>query len=44
LPFGFGTASCAPRIGTQYDPLAPHPCGQDPLIAGFGSPFATVSP
>src|SRR5262249_4272127 len=38
FPFGgFGIASCAPRIDTQYDPLAPQPCGEEPPgPGGFG--------
>jgi hypothetical protein len=38
VPFsGFGTASCAPCDGTQYDPLDVYPCGQlPPRPGGFG--------
>jgi hypothetical protein len=39
MPLGdFGTASCAPRLGTQYDPLDVYPCGHEPPgPGGFGS-------
>jgi hypothetical protein len=34
---GFGTASCAPCDGTQYDPLDVYPCGHEPPgPTGFG--------
>src|SRR5262245_9052237 len=38
FPFGgFGIASCGPCIDTQYDPLAPQPCGEEPPgPGGFG--------
>jgi len=38
VPFGgFGTASWAPALGAQNEPLARYPCGQEPPgPVGFG--------